>query len=172
MSEFISRKVDGEGLGEFLDWIKREGEFRGGGVPQFLCIGTDRSCGDSLGPLTGTLLAETGYKDVIGTLEYPCDANNIAERLLEIDPSRTTIAIDACLGQLASSVGMYQVFKGPVEPGKSLGKQLPPAGDYTIAAIVNLDGRFRYRILQNTSMHRVYTMSREIVSAVKQVFPV
>lgn len=34
----------------------------------FVCIGTDRSTGDALGPLTGSLLQESGMENVIGTL--------------------------------------------------------------------------------------------------------
>ena len=39
----------------------------------FLCIGTDRSTGDSLGPLIGYKLKEKGMRNarVLGTLEEP-----------------------------------------------------------------------------------------------------
>lgn len=39
----------------------------------FLCIGTDRSTGDSLGPLIGYKLKENGMRNarVLGTLEEP-----------------------------------------------------------------------------------------------------
>ena len=44
-----------------------------------LCVGTDRSTGDALGPITGTLLAETGsdVMDVWGTLDDPVHAVNL-----------------------------------------------------------------------------------------------
>ncbi|MDI3279813.1 MAG: DUF1256 domain-containing protein, partial [Bacillota bacterium] len=46
-----------------------------------LCIGTDRSTGDALGPLTGSKLLERG-KDVLlvyGTLDQPVHAANLGE---------------------------------------------------------------------------------------------
>jgi putative sporulation protein YyaC len=162
-------KVDKEGLVNFLWQIKIQRECAADRL-QFVCIGSDRSSGDSLGPLVGTLLAESGYANVIGTLEHPYDAGNIESRLQEIDKGKIIIAIDACLGQ-ALSVGMYAVANIPVHPGRSVGKQLPGVGDYSIAAIVNEEGRNRYRILQHTSLHRVYTMAKEIVAAVTQMFP-
>lgn len=138
------------------------------GVPKerlcFLCIGTDRSTGDALGPLVGTFLAERGVRGVTGTLERPCDAANLAERLREIPPDAVVVAIDACLG-LPSSVGAYQVADGPLAPGKSVGKRLPSVGDYSIAAIVN-DARGRtYSVLQHTSLHVVMRMAKEIADS-------
>src|SRR5437879_507077 len=69
----------------------------------FACIGTDRSCGDALGPLVGTYLAGLGYA-VIGTIDDPLHAMNLRERLALVPASKTVIAIDACLG-LVSSIG-------------------------------------------------------------------
>ena len=47
----------------------------------FVCIGTDRSTGDSLGPLIGTLLVEKNIHPfhVYGSLENPIHALNLAE---------------------------------------------------------------------------------------------
>jgi putative sporulation protein YyaC len=168
MADKLRLKVNGEGLAGFFRMIREQGVELEQIV--FLCIGTDRSSGDALGPLAGTLLAEAGYSGVIGTLENPCDAANLAERMKEIPSGKVVIAIDACLG-MHDSVGMYQVANQPLEPGKSVGKKLPPAGDYSVAAIVNALGPKQYRTLQTTSLHRVFTMAREIVSAVKTVYP-
>ncbi len=54
----------------------------------FVCIGTDRSTGDAIGPLVGTLLEEAGYTRVVGTLNYPCDGSNMQQRLSEIPRGR------------------------------------------------------------------------------------
>lgn len=68
----------------------------------FLCIGTDRSTGDSFGPLVGTLLKEQGWQNVSGTMRQPCDAHNVGRAIHEIELHSDTviIAIDACLGSL------------------------------------------------------------------------
>lgn len=168
----IRKKVKGSELPAFLQTIRETGV--GVGELLFLCIGTDRSTGDALGPLVGTMLEEAGYAHVIGTLRQPLDASNMRERLLtEVVPyrnERTIIAIDACLGQ-ASSVCSYQVSNQPMEPGKSLGKQLPAVGDYSIAAIVNVGEGQKYALLQSTSLYRVMSMASEITAAITRVFP-
>ncbi|MBE1446587.1 spore protease YyaC [Paenibacillus sp. OAS669] len=165
----LRKKVKGQELAEFLLSI-REPELDAGEV-LFLCIGTDRSTGDALGPLVGTMLTEAGYPHVMGTLEAPVDASNMIERLADIPPGCKVVAIDACLGQHAS-VASYQVSNQPMEPGKSLGKQLPAVGDYSIAGIVNVDGGQKYSTLQSTSLHRVMVMAKEIVAAIRVAFPV
>src|SRR3954447_21556300 len=70
----------------------------------FVCIGTDRSTGDSLGPLVGTLLEEKGMRSfyVYGTLDEPIHAVNLSEKLKEIHAKHDDpyiIGIDACLGR-------------------------------------------------------------------------
>ncbi|MDF2958431.1 MAG: sporulation protein [Paenibacillus sp.] len=163
------KRIKGPELADFLQAVQRQLGVEADDL-LFLCVGTDRSTGDALGPLVGMMLKEAGYPHVIGTLQYPLDAGNIKERLSEITPGKKVIAIDACLGQPASLTG-YQVSNQPLEPGKSLGKQLPAVGDFTIAAIVNVDGGNKYSILQSTPLYRVYLMAGEIVAAIKQVFP-
>lgn len=163
------KKLKGEQLANFLgDILDGKGIYSGNVA--FVCIGTDRSSGDALGPLVGTYLQEAGYPKVIGTLEYPCDACNLIERLQEIEPDDIVIAVDACLGQQLS-VGLYQVSNGPLLPGKSVGKVLPQVGDYTIAAIVNADGPKQYAILQTTSLYKVMSMAREITEAIQRTIP-
>jgi putative sporulation protein YyaC len=162
------RKIKGDQLADFLLSIAEERKLTARSVV-FVCIGTDRSSGDSLGPLVGTLLQEEGYPYVIGTLEAPCDASNLSQRLLEIPQQTTVIAIDACLGQ-PLSVGLFQVSNQSMYPGKSVGKVLPAVGDYTIAAIVNADGPKHYAILQTTSLRLVMQMSKEIAGAIQKVF--
>lgn len=162
------KKLKAGELPDFLEMVRVQGI----GAQQllFLCIGTDRSTGDALGPLVGTMLQEAGYPHVVGTLELPFDAINMRERLQEIPPGLKIIAIDACLGQ-ASSLGWYQVSNRPIEPGKSVGKQLPLVGDYSIAAIVNVDQGQKYAILQSTSLYRVINMARDIATEIFTVFP-
>lgn len=162
------KKLKAAELPDFLDRVRTQG--MEGHNLLFLCIGTDRSTGDALGPLVGTMLQEAGYPNVVGTLAFPFDASNMRERLQEIPPGLKIIAIDACLGQ-AVSLGWYQVSNRPIEPGKSVGKQLPHVGDYSIAAIVNVDQGQKYAVLQSTSLYRVMTMAREIVTAICSVFP-
>ena len=48
-----------------------------------MCIGTDRSTGDSLGPLVGDMLSKWKMADIhiFGTLDFPVHARNLEETL-------------------------------------------------------------------------------------------
>jgi putative sporulation protein YyaC len=164
----VRKRVKGPELAEFLHSIRRDGVEAHHLL--FLCIGTDRSTGDALGPLVGSILEEAGYTHVLGTLQYPLDASNLLQRLEKVKPGRKVIAIDACLGQ-PSSVTSYQVSNQPMEPGKSVGRVLPLVGDYSIAAIVNINGGNQYALLQSTPLYRVMTMAKEIAGAIAAAFP-
>lgn len=135
----------------------------------FVCIGTDRSTGDALGPLTGSRLLEYGFPNVIGTLPDPCDACNLETKLQEVQAGSVVIAIDACLGQ-PSSVNFFFVSAGPLHPAQSVGRPLPSVGDYSIAAVVNVQGPKPYWTLQMTSLYLVMTMSEEIAHAAASAF--
>ncbi|TBL80699.1 spore protease YyaC [Paenibacillus thalictri] len=162
------KKLKGAELSAFFQYIREEPLTAEEIV--FLCIGTDRSTGDALGPLVGTMLEEEGYPHVFGTLRQPLDASNMITRLKEIPPGKKVVAIDACIGQL-TSVGCYQVSNQPIEPGKAVGMGLPGVGDFGVAAIVNSDGGNKYSILQSTSLYRVMEMAKEIVRAIRTALP-
>ncbi|MHA6532967.1 spore protease YyaC [Paenibacillus sp. BAC0078] len=130
----------------------------------FLCIGTDRSTGDALGPLTGSRLVEHGFPHVSGTLPSPCDADNLALRIAEIPEGQFIIAVDACLGPPAA-LGAFLAAEGPLRPAQSVGLSLPAVGNYSIAAIVDLNGPRPYRTLQTTPLHRVMVMAGQIAAA-------
>ncbi|RCW42961.1 spore protease YyaC [Paenibacillus prosopidis] len=132
-----------------------------------VCVGTDRSTGDSLGPLIGTSLSKyrSPHFELFGTLEDPVHAMNLDDTLLEINRrfhKPFVIGIDACLGQV-SSVGCIQVGVGPVRPGAGVNKDLPPVGDIHITGIVNVGGFMEYFVLQNTRLHLVMKMA-DIIS--------
>ncbi|PKG24307.1 spore protease YyaC [Niallia nealsonii] len=132
----------------------------------FICIGTDRSTGDSLGPLIGTLLNEKNIApfSVYGTLDDPIHALNLEERLEEIKTSHENpfiIGIDACLGRM-KSVGAIQIGEGPVKPGSGVNKELPPVGHIHITGIVNISGFMEFLVLQNTRLSLVLNMAKII----------
>ncbi|WP_025847655.1 spore protease YyaC [Paenibacillus ehimensis] len=135
----------------------------------FVCIGTDRSTGDSLGPFVGTMLKEAGYC-VIGTIDEPVHAENLTDRLNEIPPDKVIVAVDACLGK-KSSIGSFQINKGPVKPGAGVGKILPPVGHYHIMGVVNAGGFMEYFVLQNTRLSLVISMAKQIASAIQTALP-
>jgi len=138
----------------------------------FVCIGTDRSTGDSLGPLVGSFLEEKDIPafHVYGTLDEPIHAVNLSERLQEIalkhhDPY--IIGIDACLGRM-KNVGVIQVGDGPVKPGAGVNKELPAVGDIHITGIVNVSGFMEFFVLQNTRLNLVMKMAKTIANGIYQ----
>ena len=58
-----------------------------------VCIGTDRSTGDSLGPLVGSKLLQMGFRDqhLFGTLYQPVHAMNLKENLQQIQQRFQTV---------------------------------------------------------------------------------
>ncbi|MFC7395111.1 spore protease YyaC [Scopulibacillus cellulosilyticus] len=131
-----------------------------------VCIGTDRSTGDSLGPLIGTKLTELNGNQypVYGTLEQPIHAVNLDEKLQEINHAYTEpfiIAIDACLGKY-NNIGTISIGEGPVLPGAGVNKKLSPVGNMHITGIVNVSGYMEYFVLQNTRLSLVMSMAKVI----------
>lgn len=134
-----------------------------------VCVGTDRSTGDALGPLVGTSLNRTLELPVYGTLEEPMHAINLSERLELIQQEHSNpyiVAIDACLGQL-SSVGCIQAGDGPVKPGAGVNKDLPPVGHFHVTGIVNVGGFMEYFVLQNTRLSLVFNMAEVISESIR-----
>ena len=129
----------------------------------FVCIGTDRSTGDSLGPLVGHKLKYLSKNDihVYGTLENPIHAKNMVEVLDKIKFSFINpyiVVIDSCLGSL-SNIGKVFIQKKPLSPGLALNKQLPTFGEMSITGIVNISGNFEFLVLQNTRLYTVMNLA-------------
>ncbi|MEF9952696.1 MAG: spore protease YyaC [Clostridium sp.] len=135
-----------------------------------LCIGTDRSTGDSLGPLVGTKLKDslrTSNIKVFGTLHEPVHAKNIEDNIEMIHTSFNNpfiIAIDASLGRI-DKVGYVSIFDGPIRPGAGVNKKLPHIGDIGITGVINVSGFMEYMVLQNTRLSVVMDLADKIASS-------
>lgn len=132
-----------------------------------MCIGTDRSTGDALGPLVGTSLSKISSNkfEVYGTLEEPAHAMNlkeITEKIYSQYNKPFIVAIDACLGKV-DNIGIIRTQEGPVKPGAGVNKNLTPIGDINVTGIVNVGGFMEYMVLQNTRLHLVTKMA-EVIS--------
>ncbi|MHB1126788.1 MAG: spore protease YyaC [Bacillota bacterium] len=133
-------------------------------------IGTDRSTGDSLGPLVGSKLQNIKLDSlyVYGTLDDPIHAGNLAEKLEQIctkHPSPIIIAIDASLGQ-TESIGYITLMEGAVKPGAGVNKNLPEVGDLHFTGVVNVGGYMEYFVLQNTRLSMVMKMAGQIAAGI------
>lgn len=111
--------------------------------PVLLCIGSDLATGDSLGPMVGTLLRESGFSlPLYGTLDRPVHAVNLPEVAAEIrekHPDSIVIAIDAALGT-TKEIGRLQLHRKALCPGGAVEKNLGQVGDLAITGVVNVGG--------------------------------
>lgn len=136
----------------------------------FLCIGSDRITGDSLGPLIGHRLAAfcgLGFF-VYGTLDDPVHALNLSDRLQVIrrrHPDGLIVAVDASLGSRRHQ-GYITVGCGSIRPGAGAGKDLPAVGDVFITGIVNISGSFEQLLLQTTRLSTVFHMAEAITQGI------
>lgn len=134
----------------------------------FLCIGTDKSTGDSLGPLVGYKLKNLPMPKntiVLGTLENPVHAKNLCQNIKLIEKkfkNSLIIAIDASLGD-AYNINYINIGEGSIKPGAGVKKNLPNIGDLYITGIVNTKNFMDISILQNTRLSTVMNMA-DIIS--------
>ncbi|MGK7377432.1 spore protease YyaC [Planococcus sp. 1R117A] len=136
----------------------------------FLCIGSDRSTGDSYGPLVGTMLKESLIPyPVYGTLSEPVHALNLQKVLKGIKRNHKNsivIGIDAGLGDY-HQIGSIYLKEGPFKPGKALNKGLHDIGDYHLTAVVNyLDAQFPHHSLNSTRLDTVMNLAKATVKMI------
>lgn len=135
-----------------------------------ICIGTDRSTGDSLGPMVGyklfNKLKQYSYIHIFGTLDNPVHAKNLNNNIKFIDENFKNpfiIAIDACLGSI-NRVGSICISNKPLRPGSGVNKVLPEVGNMSILGIVNTSGFMEYMVLQSTRLSLVMELA-DIISS-------
>jgi putative sporulation protein YyaC len=136
----------------------------------FLCIGTDRSTGDSLGPIVGYKLSGLCCRgiSILGTLEQPVHAKNLNDTALYIRDQFNNpfvVAVDACLGR-QENIGHINIGDGPIYPGAGVNKNLLPVGNINITGVVNTSGYMEYFVLQNTRLSLVMKMADIITNGI------
>lgn len=131
-----------------------------------LCIGSDRSTGDALGPLVGSMLSTMYLNNnmVYGTLEKPVHALNLEitnQEIAKNHKNTAVLAIDSSLGA-KNNIGSIQLGMGSLQPGAGVNKKLPAVGDIFITGIVNMGGFMEFMVLQSTRLGIVFPMARFI----------
>lgn len=137
------------------------------GKPVVVCIGSDLVLGDSLGPLTGTMLKRKNADVyVYGVLNNPVTAKeipNINERLKKTHPNSPILSIDAAVGD-KDDVGTIRIFDKGIKPGLGVNKDLERVGDYSIIGVVA--DKTNKNTLLRTRLNLVYKMADQISNAV------
>lgn len=155
-------------LGRYLNSLLLEYD----SPPVFLCIGSDRVTGDSLGPLVGSRLSQyqgdSWSMEVYGTLAIPVHAlnlNEILRHIREYHPDNPVVAVDASLG-VRDHVGYLTVGRGSLSPGAGVNKNLAEVGDVFITGIVGPAGPFSHFTLQTTRLSTVISMAETITKGI------
>lgn len=136
--------------------------------PVVVCIGSDLSVGDSLGPIVGTLLSERlAQKNIFiyGTLSKPVtarEASHIKSFIKHSHPGSKVIAIDAAVGN-ADDVGLIKILPFGLKPGSGAAKNLARIGDISVMGVVAEKSLFNYALFSATRLSMVYKMA-EIIS--------
>ena len=107
----------------------------------FLCIGSDRVTGDSLGPVIGYKLGKVWGQEIpiIGSLDHPVHAVNLEQTLEWINSRKDKpilVAIVASVG-VEEHVGCITLSNRPLKPGLAVNKDLPAVGHISITGIVS-----------------------------------
>lgn len=139
--------------------------------PVIVCVGSDLAIGDSLGPITGSMLK---YKTqglgvfIYGTLASPVTAKEIKYMrtfLKETHAGSPVVAIDAAVGA-EGDIGLIKCLPTPLYPGAGANKKLGSIGDLSIMGIVAEKSVANYGLLNTTRLHLVYTMSEILSDAI------
>lgn len=136
----------------------------------FLCIGSDRCTGDSLGPLVGEKINFLNFDNiyVYGNLENTVNALNLKDTISSIQSKYVNpyiIAIDASLGN-KDDIGKIFIEEKALNPGKALDKDLPSVGDLSIVGIVNVSSFLQFSTLQSTRLFVVMKIASTISNAI------
>lgn len=126
-----------------------------------ICVGSMRVTGDSYGPRVGSILQQITSYPVIGTMEDPCHATNMLEKLeiLKEYKDHFVIAIDAALTN-GDRVGELQIDVGGMKFGHAVGLDFPTVGDLSVKGVVDKQDDEGGIVLFSTPIHRVHQMAR------------
>ncbi len=138
----------------------------------FLCIGTDKIIGDSLGPYIGTLLKRRGCC-VYGCIGDTVNATNLTAAIVQIfrrHKNPFIIAVDACLGR-RDHVGFASLSTEKLKAGAGVNKILLPVGNISVTGIVTEFGANSFKRLMNVSEERIVGMGRAMTDALCAALP-
>ena len=138
---------------------------------RFLCIGSDRVTGDSLGPLIGYKLKKYLPEEaVIGTLARPVHALNLSSVLAALEGDASfLVAIDASLGE-PEHIGCITLSAGSIRPGLGVSKSLPDVGQASITGIVGSIYSPEDCVLQSTRLSLVMDLADSITIGILKFY--
>ncbi len=136
--------------------------------PVVVCVGSDLAIGDSLGPITGSMLkykTQGSNAFIYGALSAPVTAKEIKylrNFLKETHGDSPVVAVDAAVGE-RGDIGLIKISDSPLFPGAGANKKLGSVGDISVMGIVAEKSLANYGLLNTTRLNLVYSLS-EIIS--------
>lgn len=143
-------------------------------IPVILCIGSEKICGDSLGPAVGDLLTE---KYNIKCFVYGISERSVNGETLNayldfirfVHKDAPLLAVDACLGK-NTSVGKIKASVNGVCPKKAVTGSGERVGDVGILGVVGQTGGGALAELMSVPAERVEFMSAQIAFMLNAAF--
>ncbi len=135
----------------------------------FVFVGSDCNVGDSLGPLCGSLIKNSGGKSFLyGSLNAPITAKEVpfvADFVKKMHPASVIVVVDAAVGK-NEDFGLIKVQNEGIKPGLGVDKDLPLMGDVSIIGVLGekmakSDGTFK-----KTRVSTVYLMAEIIAEGI------
>lgn len=142
--------------------------------PVVVCVGSDLSIGDSLGPLVGTELSLklNGKAYVYGTLESPITAleiNVVLKSINKLHPKSKILVVDAAVGNL-DDIGLIKLSDVGIKPGLGVNKDFNVLGDASIIAIVAEKNEKEKGLLLGTRLSFIKKLSSVISHGIINYF--
>ncbi len=140
----------------------------------FLCIGSEKISGDSIGPIVGSLL-KSKYNlpfPVLGTEEKPVNGINLPhyiKNIRECFPNHKIIAIDSAVGD-KKDLWTIKFKKGGVVAGGAVNSKNPRIGDIGILAVVGEKGDDVLSTLLQSPLNKVEELAEKIAKLIYNVF--
>lgn len=140
-------------------------------VPIIICVGTDATIGDTLGPLVGTKLKESDVNAyVYGALGKTVTAKEVGvikSFISTVHPLSKTLVVDAAIGKY-EDVGKIKISSEGIYPGLGANKNLPKLGDGSIIGIVSERSDKNNVFMNFTRLSPVYKMAETIYKGICQ----
>ena len=132
----------------------------------FLCLGTTKIIGDSIGPKVGDKLKEININAyVYGNTLRQVTSINVEDYVAMLEKRHSTdkiIAIDSALGK-SEDIGKIKITSSGIKPGGAFDKTRKRVGNIGILAVVgNADGD-RLKELKNSSLSLINELVNKVV---------
>ena len=141
--------------------------------PVFLCVGSDKVIGDSVGAIVGELLSKkykiNGY--VYGNLDHCITAYNLKSTIYDIKkdhPYSPIVVIDGVLGE-THEIGSVKYYPYPSVPGGAYNSGTM-VGDYSILGVVDIKGIDSLSLIKSVKLNKVLKMAEFIAESISRAF--